>query len=174
MAVLVFGAPAALAAPEAGPRAGDPAPAFELEDQHSVRHESRKLKGKVVFLLFGPQALREDIWGWAGGLAGCYGKRQDASVFVVSGAAGLPPMVPRGFFKDSVKHKRYPVSLLFDWERRTAKAYGVGAESSELFVVGPDGAIVLRVPITGYAGGDLAALEKFLQPRLGACGQGGR
>lgn len=127
----------------AAPAAGDPAPAFRLQDQNGAWHTLEEYRGKWVALYFYPKA----------GTPGCTTEacefRDNIFAFEELGATivgiSLDPIQAQKKFADEYS---LPFTLLADTSGDTAKAYGVlknivgfKMASRQSFLIDPQGRI---------------------------------
>jgi peroxiredoxin Q/BCP len=129
----------------AGPEAGDPAPAFRLQDQAGAWHSLGDYRGQWLVLYFYPKD----------GTPGCTTQacelRDNIFAFRRAGAVIVGISVD-----DVAAHRRFadehhlPFTILADADKQTARAYGVvggllgffGFAQRDTFIIDPQGRIV--------------------------------
>ncbi len=117
------------------------APEFELSDQYGNSETYRFPNGRVNVLIFGDRKGAGQIEAWVRPLYDRYQNRVN-----IKGIAALSsvPSFARGvvtrIFKSQVKY-----SVLLDWTGGVTKRYGYEAGKANVFVVGPNGEILLRI-----------------------------
>ncbi|MBL8207822.1 MAG: redoxin domain-containing protein [Blastocatellia bacterium] len=117
------------------------APEFELKDQYGNSQAYRFPNGRVNVLIFGDRKGSGQIEAWVRPL---YDRYQDRINIKGIAALSSVPSMARGMvtriFKSQVK---YPV--LLDWTGDVTKSYGYEAGKANVFVVSPNGDILLRI-----------------------------
>jgi hypothetical protein len=138
------------------------APEFELKDQYGQALAYRFPARQVSVLIFGDREGAGQIEGWVRPLYERYGERVSIrGVAVLSSVPAFMRPVVRGIFKSRVK---YPV--LLDWRGDVTKSYGYESKRANVFVIGTDGAIILK--LVGAASGEgLRQVQARLDGLLG-------
>ena len=106
-------------------KAGDPAPDFDLENQHGVAVRLSDLKGRRVILYFYPKADTPGCTTQACSLRDARAELDAAGAVVI----GISPDKPGAQARFDVKHG-LGFTLLSDPDHAVADAYGVWGERS--------------------------------------------
>ncbi|MBS1813164.1 MAG: redoxin domain-containing protein [Acidobacteria bacterium] len=121
--------------------ANNRAPEFELTDQYGNAQSYRFPTPKVNVLIFGDRKGSGQIEAWVRPL---YDRYQDRINIKGIAALSSVPSLARGMvakiFKSQVK---YPV--LLDWTGNVTKSYQYEEGKANVFVVSPNGEILLRI-----------------------------
>lgn len=104
-------------------QSGDPAPAFQLEDQSGTKVKLSGFKGRPVLVYFYPKADTPGCTTQACGLRDIAGRLGDAAIVGIS--PDLPP-------KQAAFDQKYSLGfpLLSDPDHAVAESYGVWGERS--------------------------------------------
>lgn len=121
---------------------------FELQDQFGSRLAYRFPKDRVSVLTFGDRNGAAQIEGWVQPVHERYHDRVDLhGVAVLTSIPKLFHNYARGQFRKKMK---YPV--LLDFKGDVARGYGYEGDKANIFVIGRDGAVKLK--LTGPATAD--------------------
>ena len=127
---------------------------FTLTDQDGQTRVVDYPRAKVSVFVVADQKGSAEIAGWIAPLYERYGKGIEISG--IAALPGIPPMFHGLFRREFKKRLTYPVML--DWSGDVARSFGYEKQRAELFVIGKDGRVALR--LTGAAN-DRALSEVF-------------
>jgi hypothetical protein len=117
------------------------APEFALKDQYGKVESYRFPKSQVSILIFGDRKGSSQIEGWVRPLYERYQERVNIKgIAALSSVPALARGVVTRIFKSKVKY-----SVLLDWTGNVAKSYSYEANQANVFVISPQGEILLRL-----------------------------
>ncbi len=130
----------------------DKIPEFSLEDQHQRLHQYRLPRPRLSVLTVADRKGSDQVEAWVRALKARYAARLDVDGIADVSVIPKPfhALVRRGF----KSRLTYPVMLDFDGQ--VVKALAIEKGKANVYVVQPDGQVLLRV--TGVA--DAAALRR--------------
>ena len=126
-------------------KVGDEAPGYVLKDATGQPHALKKLRGKVVVLIFGNRKIQKEDDKWAHAVQTDYQGYNRVLAYIIADMRSVPRFVPKALIKRQLKKNRPPVTLLLDWKGETHKAYRTKKEMPNLYVVNPDGKIAFHI-----------------------------
>ena len=144
LAIIFIACPAYASKEEAPPTVGDVAPDFTLKDAEDQTYASKKLHGKIVFLILGNRKIRKEDDKWAAAFQKDYGDREGVIAYIIADMRSVPGFVPKGFIKRQLKKNKPPVTLLLDWKGEIHNAYHTDKKKPNLYLIAPNGSIVFH------------------------------
>jgi peroxiredoxin Q/BCP len=136
-------------------QAGDPAPPFQLLDQHEVSHSLEQYRGRPVFVYFYPKASTPGCTQQACHLRDLSGDIGDAVVL------GISPDSPRRLANFDEKHS-LGFTLLSDPDHEVAESYGAWGEKKNYGKVYMG---IIRSAVLVDADGNVAQTWPTLSPK---------
>lgn len=144
LGIVILACPTYASKEEAPPTVGHIAPEFTLKDADDQILSSKKLRGKIVFLILGNRKIRKEDDKWAAAFQKDYGDREGIVAYIIADMRSVPGFVPKGFIKRQLKKNKPPVTLLLDWKGEVHKTFHTVKKKPNLYLIGPNGSIVFH------------------------------
>lgn len=129
-------------AKEEPPKVGELAPEFALQDFEEKLYSSKKLRGKVVFLIMGNRKIRKEDDKWAEAFKKDFIENEKVTAFIIADMRSVPGFIPKRFIRSQIKKKPPPVKFLFDWKGEIHKKYQTDKKKPNLYLISQQGKIV--------------------------------
>lgn len=139
------------------------APNFVLTDVNDKYYELKDMIGNHIFILFGNRSLRDENRKWAQALKDYYSERADVKIFMVADMRNIPFFITKNFIKERISKESNPVPLLLDWEQKVNKLYNTDSENINIFVIDPNGKIILHQKSNKYSQSEFDVVRVCLE-----------
>ena len=95
-------------AKEEPPEIGDLAPEFTLQDFEEKLHSSKKLRGKIVFLIMGNRKIRKEDDKWAEAFKNDFKENEKVTAFIIADMRSVPGFISKTVHPITNKEKTIP------------------------------------------------------------------
>jgi len=154
-------------------KVGDKVPNFTLEGTDDKKHELKKMKGKVVVLVFGTRKLDEETDRWLLELHNAFkeANKEESSLNIFEVVGDMPRFMPKAVVKKLAKKfmldKKlpFPKIVLFDWGKKISKLLGADEDKVNIFVIDKEG-ILAHYQAVPYSEENFSALKSIIEETL--------
>ena len=126
------------------PKVGDTSPEWTLQDAEEKEYTLKQLRGKVVFLIMGNRAIREEDDKWAEAFQKEYGGHEQIVAYIIGDLRSVPGFIPKRFIRGQLKKNPPAVKFLLDWKGAVHKKYRTEKKKPTLYLISQAGIIVFH------------------------------